>query len=167
MQLNKTLSKIEGITVGSREIKLTQYADDTTVFLKNLSWVSNLLELLERFETCSDLKKSEATCLGKWKEREDTPFNLRCPNESVFALGIYFSNFKKASDKSSFYDKLDVLENTLNNWKRRKLTLLGKINIVKSLGLSKLIFNASVLPFPEKFSHQVNKITFNFIPAGQ
>ena len=55
------------------------------------------------------------------------------------------------------------MDNTLNNWKTRKLTLLGKINIVKSLGLSKLIFNASVLPVPEKFSDQVNKITFYFI----
>ena len=49
----KQKSKIEGITLGSREIKLTQYADDTTVFLKNLSSVSNLLELLEKFEKCS------------------------------------------------------------------------------------------------------------------
>ena len=99
----------------------------------------------------------------QWKEREDTPFNFRWPNESVFALGIYFSNCKKVSDNRNFYDKLDALENTLNNWKRRKLTLLRKINIVKSLGLSKLIFNASVLPIPEKFSDQVNKITFSFI----
>ena len=29
-------------------------------------------------------------------------------------------------------------------WKRRNLTLIGKIHIVKTLGLSKLIYNASV-----------------------
>ena len=54
-------------------------------------------------------------------------------------------------DKLNFHEKLDVLEKTLNNWKRRKLTLLGKVNIVKSVGLSKLISNASVLPAPENF----------------
>ena len=58
---------------------------------------------------------------------------------------------------------MDALEKTLNNWKRRKLTLLGKINIVKSVGLSKLIYNASVLPVPNNFCDQVNKVTFNFI----
>ena len=58
---------------------------------------------------------------------------------------------------------MDVLEKTLNNWKRRKLTLLGKINIVKSVGLSKLIYNASVLSVPNNFCDQVNKVTFNFI----
>ena len=83
--------------------------------------------------------------------------------ESVFVLGIHFSNCKRTWDKLNFYDKLDALENTLNNWKRWKLTLLGNTNIVKSLGLSKLIFIASVLPVPEKFFDQVNKITFNFI----
>ena len=56
-------------------------------------------------------------------------------------------------------DKLDTLENTLNNWNRRKLALLGYKNIVKSLGISKLVVNASVLPVPEKFCDQVNKIT--------
>ena len=58
---------------------------------------------------------------------------------------------------------MDVLEKTLNNWKRRKLTLLGKNNIVKSVGLSKLIYNASVLPVPKIFRDQENKVTFNFI----
>ena len=46
------------------------------------------------------------------------------------------------------------MEKTLNNWKRRKLTLLGKISIVKSVGL---------LPVPKNLCDQVNKVTFNFI----
>ena len=129
--------------------------------------MSVLLDLLENFERCSGLKlnhvKSEAMWLGKWKSREDTPFNVKWPKDSVFALGIHFSNSEKVSDKLNFYEKLDVLEKTLNNWKRRKLTLLGKVNIVKSVGLSKLIYNASVLPVPKNFCDQVNKNTFNFI----
>ena len=84
-------------------------------------------------------------------------FNFKWPKESVFVLGVHFSNCKRTSDKLNFYDKLDALENTLNNWKRRKLTLLGKINIIKSLGLSKLIFIASVLPVPEKFCDRVTR----------
>ena len=45
--------KIEGIRVGAREIKITQYADDTTVFLKTPESMSVLLDLLEKFERCS------------------------------------------------------------------------------------------------------------------
>ena len=161
-------SKIEGITVGSLEKKITQYADDTTVFLRNQESMNVLLELPEKFERCLELKinptKSEAIWVGKWQNKADTPFNFKWPKESVFVFrGVHFLNCKRTCGKLNFYDKLDALENRLNNWKRQKLTLLGKINIVKSLGLSKLIFIASVLPVPEKFCDQVNKITFNFI----
>ena len=129
--------------------------------------MSVLLHLLEKFERHSGFKinrpKSEAMWLGKWKNREDNPFNVKWPKDSVFALGIRFSNSERISGKLNFYEILDVLEKTLNNWKRRKLTLLGKINIVKSVGLSKLIYNASVLPVPKNFCDQANKVTFNFI----
>ena len=101
--------------------------------------------------------------LGKWKNREDTPFDVKWPKDSVFASGIHFSNSEKVCGKLNFYEKLDVFGKTLNNWKRRILTLLGKINIAKSVGLSKFIYNASVLPVPKNFCDQVTKVTFHFI----
>ena len=84
--------------------------------------------------------------LGKWKNREDTPLNVKWPNDSAFALEIHFLNSEKVSGQLIFYEKLDGLGKTLNNWKRQHLALLGKINIVESVGLSKFIYNASVLP---------------------
>jgi len=51
----------------------------------------------------------------------------------------------------------------LQFWKQRNLSLYGKINIVKTLGLSKLIYNASVSCIPENFAKEVDKITFHFI----
>ena len=81
-------SEIKGIAVGSCEIKIMQYADDITVFLSNQESMNVLLELLEKFERCPGHKinptKSEAIWLGKWKNREDTPFNFKWPKESVF-----------------------------------------------------------------------------------
>ena len=43
--------QIEGIRGGTQEIKITQYADDTTVFLKNPESMSVLLDLLEKCES--------------------------------------------------------------------------------------------------------------------
>ena len=77
--------------------------DDTTVFLKNPESMSALLDLLEKFERCLGLQinhtKSEAMWLGKWKRREDILFNVRWPKDSVFVLGIHFSNSEKVSNK--------------------------------------------------------------------
>jgi len=70
---------------------------------------------------------------------------LKWPKEPICALGIFFSYNTEHANKLNFEEKINNLVKTLNGWKRRKLTLLGRINIVKTLGLSKLIYNASVL----------------------
>ena len=60
---------IKGIQIANREIKLSQYADDTTVFCKDIFSLEKLLDLLSNFGDCSGLKlnvsKSEAMWLGK------------------------------------------------------------------------------------------------------
>ena len=42
-----------------------------------------------------------------------------------------------------------------------------KINIVKTFGLSKLIYNASVLVIPEKYIKEIEKLIFDFIWDGK
>ena len=101
--------------------------------------------------------------LGSWAGRKEKPFGFRWPEVSAYTLGIHFTNDSSTSDKLNFEKKLEDLQRILNSWKRRKLTLLGKINIVKSLGLSKLTYNASVLPLPKDFDKRVNKTIFYFI----
>ncbi|KAL9974537.1 hypothetical protein ACROYT_G011583 [Oculina patagonica] len=163
----QTNSNVNGIKVGNNEIKNTLYADDTTLLLRDLDSVQELLETLEKFKRCSGLElnksKTEAMWLGSWTSRKDTPFGFRWPENSVYALGIHFSNDSTTSDRLNFEKKLEELKKILNSWRRRKLTLPGKINIVKTLGLSKLIYNASVLTLPENFSKKVDEETFDFI----
>ena len=65
--------------------------------------------------------------------------------------------------KLNVHGKCEKIEKILNSWRTRKLTLYGKINIIKTLGLSKLIFNASVLPIPENVAQEVNKLTIKFL----
>ena len=45
----------------------------------------------------------------------------------------------------------------LNVWIKRNLTLIGKIQILKTFALSKLIFCASVLPVPEYVMEELEK----------
>ena len=85
--------------MGKEEIKLTQYADDTTVFVKNTTSVEALLRLLEK-------SKSEALWLGSWTERLDKPFGFKLPTHSLYALGIHFSNDANLVHKLNFHGKL-------------------------------------------------------------
>ena len=162
---------IKGIQVNKYELKISQYADDTTFFVRDLDSVTNLLNLLNDFNACSGLEinttKTEAMWLGQWKERTDTPFGFKWPKEPISALGIFFSYNQASADSLNFGEKIKILEKTLKIWKRRNLTLYGRINIVKTLGLSKLIYAASVLAVPDHFIQEINKIIFNFIWEGK
>ena len=163
----KNKTSIKGIEVDNHEIKVAQYADDTTVFVRDRESVHELLDFLKEFSAHSGLEintaKTEAMWLGQWKNNQDTPFGFKWPKEPILSLGIFFLHNQAAAEELNFGAKIRDLEKTLTIWQKRKLTLYGKINIVKTLGLSKLIFNASVLHMPDHFIEQINKITFNFI----
>ena len=51
----------------------------------------------------------------------------------------------------------------LNIWYPRNLTLYGRITILKTLALSKLIYNTSMLSFPSSFINTVNQAIKSFI----
>ena len=160
---------IKGIQVNKHELKISQYADDTTVFVRDLDSVTSLLKLLNEFNECSGLEinntKTEAMWLGEWKDKTDEPFSFKWPKEPINALGVSFSYNHANADRLNFGEKILSLEKTLNTWKRRNLTLYGKINIVKTLGISKLIYSASVLPV--HYIQEINKLIFDFIWAGK
>ena len=84
--------EIEGIKIqNNKTVKLSQYADDTTVFLANVHSVNNLFVLFSRFEKCAGLKinvsKSEMLWLCSMRHRKDKILNLQMTDEPVYALG--------------------------------------------------------------------------------
>ena len=159
----KNASTIHGINVGPQEIKIMQYADDTTVFVRDRESITQLLKLLEEFKTNCGLEintsKTEALWLGSWRNYGETPCNFKWPKESVQALGVHFSYDEQYSNRLNFEEKIRNLEKVLNAWRRRNRTLIGRIKIVKSLGLSKIIYSTSVLPIPPLLAERINKLT--------
>ena len=92
----RSCKEIKGIQVANREIKLSQYADDTTTFCKDELSLGKLLDLLDIYGDCSGLKvntaKTEALWLGK---NADTPFGIKWPKTPICAQGTSFSyNYK-------------------------------------------------------------------------
>ena len=56
----------------------------------------------------------------------------------------------------------------LKSWQHRKLTLLGKITVIKSLALSKLVHLLTSLPnLNQSKLHDLNTLFFNFIWGGK
>ena len=78
---------IKGLSLDSKEFRLSEYADDTTCLVQDTSSASNLFEKLDLFRLCSGLElnrsKTEALWLGSNKNRTDTPFGIRWPEGSM------------------------------------------------------------------------------------
>ena len=146
-------NNIKGIQIYDKEYKISQYADDTTAFVSDASSAENLFELLNIFRDVSGLElnksKTEGMSLGACRHNTSTPFDIAWPLEPIYALGIYFTYNEHVSfKKKNFEEKLNSMKNLLNLWRGRNLTLYGRITILKSLALSKLVYNTSVLTFP-------------------
>ena len=160
--------EIEGIQIDpNKSIKITQYADDTTVFVKDVRSVHRLFDLLQQFENCSGLRinqsKSEILWLGSLLQRKDSILNLKLSDEPIYALGVYFSYDEKLANKKNFFEELPKLKKTLNIWSSRDISIYGRVNIIKTLAISKLTFICSVLDTPKGFTDEVNNIIFDYI----
>lgn len=66
--------------------------------------------------------------------------------------------------KKNWLCKLKEFEKILDSWRIRKLTIFGKCQIITSLIVSKLLYVATVLEYPEQNTiKQINRIIFSFL----
>ena len=102
----RSSKEIKGIQVMEKEIKLSQYADDTTTFCADVNALHKLLELLDLFKNCCVLKlnstKSEALWLGKDASRKDEFGGVQRPQRPISALGMSFSYETIRCEKENF-----------------------------------------------------------------
>ena len=77
---------------------------------------------------------------------------------------MVFSTNREQSLKLNLYSKIKNFEIFLKQWQHRKLTLMGKVTVIKTFALPKLIYALSSLPPPSKFVlNQIEKRMYAFI----
>ena len=161
---------IKGIKIDNTEVKLAAFADDLTTFLQDKGSLEHLFSILKAFEGCSGLKlnkdKTEAYWFGSSHNCNDS-LDIETVNKPMKILGIYFTYNSRLKNELNFDATLKSLKKTLNNWQWRNLTVLGKIQIIKTFAMPKLLFRASVLTFDKKFLKQLNTVLFNFLWKGK
>ena len=136
---------IHGITIDGDEYKLTQFADDTTIFLDGSQGsLQATLNTIEIFGNISGLKmnteKTKLIWIGRKKyskEKLKTSFNLHWGNTTFTLLGIQFSVDLQIIPTINYDSAVEKAKQLLFPWKKRKLTPIGKITVIKSFFLSK------------------------------
>ena len=161
--------KIQGIKIRNAEVKLSLFADDMACFLRNRSSYVYICESLKLFASCSGLKvngeKTELFSLGLGKiAPKDFTHEIKT---SIKILGVHFDYNNASREKANFDTILKSIKKTLNRWKWRGLTLIGKIQIVKSFAIPKFMSKAALIPVPRELVKEVNRELYTFIWKGK
>ena len=167
----RTDNGVRGIKILNTECKLSQYADDTTLILDgSQSSLLRTFELLDAFAAISGLnvnyEKTEALWIGSLRD-SNISFPLNKPitwaREKVFALGVWFSTGEMNFISSNIQEKIDKLKKIIGSWSARRLTLLGKITVLKSLAVSQLVYVLASLPTIHGALKEINSLLYEFL----
>ena len=106
--------------------------------------VKEALKLVDEFGKLSGLTlnvtKSKAMWLGKWEKNKNNPLNLKWMRSTMLILGVHVSYNERENNELNFNLKMREMQTNSDIWRARNLTLFGKVMIIKSLGLSQLVY---------------------------
>ena len=159
-------SDCKGISLPEdQEVKISQFADDTTI-TKNVESLKPHLQILDCFGNVSGLKldkKTKAMWMGSMKDSKLNVLDFKTTKEPIKVLGINLSYNTNKCIEENFYGKIKKMKTKLNLWLSRDLTIYGKSLLAKALGISQLVYAASMLTVPESVVKTVQENLFAFL----
>ena len=111
--------------------------------------------------------KTEGMWIGALKGSLEKPYGIKWPSEPINSLGTLFTYDQSLLYEKNFQDKVDSKNKLTNVWPSRELSINGKVTIIKSLLIPKLVYMSSVLSPPCKIIKQVNCIIYFFYGMGK
>ena len=126
---------IKGLKIGNKEIKITQYADDTCLYLNGSNSLENIVKLFEDFYRYAGLKKlnidkRDTIWLGR-NNRYGKICNIKITQEPVKVLGIW--------------------------------TIKGKIAVVKAKALPLITYVTNFIYVPKDVIEIIDKLLTEFV----
>lgn len=147
-------------------LKISQYADDTVLYLEDDGSVREMIRTIQTFESAAGSKvneeKSKYTFLGRWAGRRQTLCGLSLCEGSMQVLGIDFGN----PANYNWDLKIAKILKKLGMWSKRKLTITGKVLAVKADILPALLHLAYVFPMPQTHRKVLTRGIFKLILGG-
>ena len=144
---------------------LNMHAADAKYLTINVHSMELVLATCNTFQEFSLLtlnkEKSKACWIGSKKHDKDKPLNCRWINltdDKICSLGVYHSYAPVTASKHNFLDRVQKLQECLQVWKLRSLSLAGKILIFNKLVLSKSIYIATMITPPKQFEKNLFEI---------
>ena len=89
--------------------------------------------------------------------------NIKIVNQ-VKIVGIIFNKYKSASEvKENWEGRILKIKKIIKAWMKRKLTIIGKIQVIKTFLLSQLVYVFQSISIPRNIIDEINSIFYRFI----
>jgi len=159
---------IKGFVVEETEHKISQYADDGIIMVSDTNSILVALDTVKAFSKVAgpklNMQKVEGVWMGPLKHRMPNDYGgIKWTDGPVRCLGIYLGHDKHECDVKNWYEKLAQIDKLLQQWRRRNLSILGKVTIVKALALPKITYCAQLISPPEGFIVELDKVIKSFM----
>ena len=159
---------ILGIKVVKREIKISQFADDTTCFLESVPSLLHLLDCLERFRRYAGLKvnryKTQCLTIGEIDVSHARIEGITWCNELKILGVVLGKNLKEEQHYLLNYkSRIDKIRNICLDWKNRNISLKGKITLINAIMIPTIMYPAMVTAVPKNALSELNNIIYKFL----
>lgn len=163
--------RIKGVHAGGREHKLFMYADDIlTVITDPVNSLPGLLDCIDSYSKLSGYKinwhKSEGMPISNTCYSSDVaPFKFKWMPSNMKYLGIQLNPNLEEIMLANMEPLLRKIKMNLDKWEKLKLTLWGKINVIKMVVAPQFNYVSMMLPVdisPQLFK-QFDRIIKDFL----
>lgn len=150
-------------------LKIQQYADDTTLFVSSVQSLSRVRALVDMFARGTgskvNLSKSSVLFCGQWREQVGDCGGFQRCEGGLKVLGVHF--YPQGSAQKNWEARLAVVRSRLGLWVRRRLSLTGKVIVVRAILLPLLLHLAYVFPVPPRIKVALTRAIFQFLWGGR
>lgn len=163
---------IRGLQLDNDNLKITQFADDSTCVLNSFSSLQPLLFFLSDFAQWSGLT------INKEKSMIILPNNALSGIKALHGirvvqkvkiLGIWFTRTCTPEEHYhlNFKPQLAKVKGVCDSWSSRTLSVKGKVTLANSLMISLLQYQSSSISTPKRLFKEYRKIITDFIWSGR
>ena len=148
------------------EVKLSQFADDTTLLLTDEQSITETFNTFDLYERASGAKINKGKCKGLWcgafARRTDQLFGFEWYNDFIpdKILGQYFGNVD--CTQRNWEAKIQKINDIIAAWRHRDLSLKGKALLINTLLTSTLWYNVTSLSMPPWAVSQIERSIYAF-----
>ena len=166
--------QIQGISINLTHINETvsskgcQYVDDSNSLLRGSNSVDKFYQVINKYELTSGSKVNvdKTVCIAvKENLLNILTQKMKKPSKQE-VLGVPVG--KQSSEQDVFWEtRISKLESKLNIWKSRNLSFQGKVLIIRSQAVSKIMYAAEMIDISKPYVDRIQAILVNFLFSGK